>query len=112
MLPFFATFIPFAAIFLYMVPTSRSKSLGFFYLMILFFLIWGIGGFVFSGNPTANETYVFYAFYIFILGIHIPLLLKLSQIDHKKEAIKSARKILGKDISHLNEEELHYRLKH
>lgn len=112
MTPILLTFVPFALIFVYLVPTPRSKVASIFYLLTTLFLIWGVGGFVFSGNPTPNELYVFYAFYIFVLGIHVPLLLKLSQINHKKDSLKSARKILGDDIKHLNEQELHYRIKH
>lgn len=112
MLPVFLTFILFSTLFIYLVPTTRSKILGVLYMLTLFSLIWGIGGFVFSGKSTSGELYVFYAFYIFILGIHIPLLLKFSHINHKKDLIKSARTILGEDVRHLNEKELHYRLKH
>lgn len=86
--------------------------MGVIYLLLLLFFIWGVGGFIFSGKPTENEKYVFYAFYIFILGIHIPLMLKLHQTEAKKHTVKSARQILGKDIQHLNDAELHYRLKH
>jgi hypothetical protein len=112
MLPVFFTFIPFAVLFIYLIPTTRSKILGILYMLVLLFFIWGVGGFVFSGKPSSNEIYVFFAFYIFILGIHVPLFLKLMHINHKKELIKSARKILGTDVKHLSEEELHYRIKH
>jgi hypothetical protein len=105
-------FIIFASIFVYLIPTSRSKIAGVLYLIVLGFFIWGISGFIFSGQPSSNETYVFYAFYIFILGLHIPLLLKFSQIDHRKEHLSSARKILGSDVKHLSDQELHYRIKH
>jgi TctA family transporter len=112
MLPVTLTFIPFALLFVYLIPTARSRSAGVLYLAFLVFFIWGVGGFIFSGKPTANEMYVFYAFYIFILGIHTPLLIKMSQIKHKKEHLKSARNILGSDVKHLTDDELHYRLKH
>lgn len=82
------------------------------YLIFLGFFIWGISGFIFTGQATSNEVYVFYAFYIFVLGIHLPLLLKFSQINHKKEHLKSARAILGPDVKHFTDQELHYRLKH
>jgi hypothetical protein len=112
MLPVLITFVLLAGIFIYLIPSSRSKIAGILYISLLLFFIWGIGGFVFAGKPTTNEIYVFYAFYIFILGIHIPLFLKLSQISQKKEHIKKARKILGMDVKHMTDEELHYRLKH
>lgn len=112
MLSVLITFCLFAIFFIYLIPTSRSKSAGVMYLVFLGFFIWGIAGFVFSGKPTANELYVFYAFYIFILAIHIPLLLKMSQINHKKEHLKNARSILGTDVKHLSDSELHYRIKH
>lgn len=112
MLPIFATFIPFALLFIYFIPTSRSRILGILYMFLLLFFVWGVGGFVFAGAPTANEFYVFYAFYIFLLGIHIPLILKFSQLSNKKDSLKSARKILDSDVRHLTDSELHYRLKH
>jgi hypothetical protein len=110
MLPVVLSFIPFAAFFIYLIPTSRSRILGTLYLLLLVFLLWGIGGLVFSAKPTPNEVYVFYAFYIFILGLHIPLLLKFTQINHKKEHLKNARSILGQDVKHLSDSELHYRI--
>lgn len=112
MLPVIISFVTFAGLFIYLIPSSRSKVAGILYLILIGLFIWGIGGFVFSGNPTTNEQYVFYAFYIFILGIHVPLLIKFSQINHRKESLKSAKKILGSDVKHLTEDELHYRLKH
>lgn len=111
MLPILITYLLFSIIFLYVIPTSRSRVLGVMYLLLILFFIWGIGGLLFASNPTGNEKYVFYAFYTFILGIHIPLMLKLHQTDVKKHAVKSAKQILGKDIQHLTEDELHYRLK-
>lgn len=112
MLPVLITFSLFAIFFIYLIPTSRSRVLGTLYLLVLLFLLWGIGGLVFSAKPTHSEIYVFYAFYIFILGLHVPLLLKLSQINHKKEHLKNARSILGSDVKHLSDEELHFRIKH
>ena len=106
------TFLIFSGLFIYLVPTSRSKIAGVVYLTVLGFFIWGIAGFIFSSQPTVSELYVFYAFYIFVLAIHAPLLLKFSQINHKKEHLKNARTILGSDVKHLSDEELHYRLKH
>lgn len=111
MLPVLITFSLFAIFFIYLIPTSRSRVLGTLYLLVLLFLLWGIGGLVFSAKPTQNEIYVFYAFYIFILGVHIPLLIKLSHINHKKEHLKNARNILGHDIKHLTDQEVHYRIK-
>lgn len=112
MLPILITYLLFSIIFLYVIPTSRSRVLGVMYLFLILFFIWGIGGLLFAGNPTDNEKYVFYAFYMFILGIHIPLFIKMSQINSKKEVLKLARKFLEDDVKHLTDKELHYRIKH
>lgn len=104
--------IPLALLLVYLSPTLKSRIFLGGYFVLLFLVMWGVEGFIYSEQPSINERYTFIAFFIFVLVIHLPLALRLIQVDLKKHKIKNARNFFEKDILHLSDEQLHRHLEH
>lgn len=99
-----------ALLFVYLSPSIRIRVLSAVYFIFLAIVLSGIEGFIFAGDPTQNEQYAFWALYLFVLIIHIPLVIKLLQLDFKRRHIRSARDIFGEDLKHLSDHQLHKHL--
>ena len=104
--------VPLAGLMVFLTPSVKTRFIIIVYFLLLFLFLWGVEGFLYSGKPSQNERYAFTAFFIFLVALHIPLIIRLTQIDFKKHKIKNARGSFGRDILHLDDEQLHRHLEH
>lgn len=92
-------------------PSAGLKITFLFYLIFLYILFSGIGGFVYS-LENKNAHLALEATEIIVFLLHLPLIYRLTKIDHHKHRVDKAREIFGKDIGHLDDHELKKQLAH
>lgn len=82
------------------------------YTILLYLILSGIEGFA-KADPNDTQAYViFLLMETIIFLLHIPFIIRLSQLDLKNERVKHARRIFEKDVVHLHDEKLHRHLGH
>lgn len=82
------------------------------YTAFLYLLLAGVEGFT-KTDPENTQAYIiFLIMETIIFLLHIPFIVRLSQLDIKNERVRHARRIFEKDIDHVHDDKLHRHLGH
>ena len=101
-----------AGAFIYVAHSKKWLIIFLLYTTFLYLVLAGLEGFVTADKETVVDTSSFLVVNTIIFLLHIPVIIKLSQVDAKNYRVKKAREIFDKDVAHLHDDKLHRHLGH
>lgn len=106
----FITVLVLAGVTFKLLPSIKLRGIFIGYYIVLYILMAGITGLV-----TADESDKFSASLMLMINstiffLHLPLIYKLYQLDHKKKLVQTAREIFGEHVWGIDDHKLHRHL--
>ncbi len=101
-----------AGAFIYVAHSKKWLIIYLGYTAALYLLLASIEGFAYITPVNSPARMAFWVTNTIIVFLHIPIIIRLSQLDLKNFRVKKAREIFDKDVSHLHDDKLHKHLGH
>lgn len=98
--------------FIYVAHSKKWFVIYLGYTASLYLLLSSLAGFADAVPDNSQIRLAFAITNTIIVLLHIPLIIRLSQLDIKDFRVKKAREIFEKDVAHLHDEKLHKHLGH
>jgi hypothetical protein len=101
-----------AGLFIYVSHRRKWLMIYLMYTVLLYLVLAAVEGFTKTDPDNFQANMVFLIMETIIFLLHIPFIIRLSQLDTKNERVKHARRIFEKDVAHLHDDKLHRHLGH
>lgn len=93
-----------------LLPSIKLRGLFIIYYSLLYLTLAGVEGLLTIDKNDKFSANVDLSVNLIIFFLHLPLIVKLYQLDHKKKLISTARDIFGEHVWHMDDHKLHKQL--